>query len=252
MEHLLVWPDTGLVCLATLAAAVVRGLTGFGFALAAVPAMSLFLPPAQAVTMAVLLQCAVGFRDTVRMRGTWETPVLKRLIGGAVLGTPFGVALLLWLDPTMLRIAIAVLILIGLALLLRQPPAHRKPPSLPLAVATGAVSGVCGGFAAMPGPPAVAYFLTTDLPAKKSRASMIIFFFATSLMTIPGLIWGGLITFQTLAMTAVALPLMLFGTWAGGKLFERTSETGFRRLAMLVLLATAIASGARGMAGIAG
>ena len=87
MEHLLVWPDTGLVCLATLAAAVVRGLTGFGFALAAVPAMSLFLPPSQAVTMAVLLQCAVGFRDTIRMRGTWETPVLKRLIGGAVLGT---------------------------------------------------------------------------------------------------------------------------------------------------------------------
>ncbi|WP_158966814.1 sulfite exporter TauE/SafE family protein [Chachezhania sediminis] len=252
MENLFIWPDTGLVCLATLAAAVVRGLTGFGFALAAVPAISFFLPPAEAVTIAVLLQCAVGCRDTFTMRGTWDTPVLKRLIAGAVIGTPFGVTLLLWLDPTMLRIAIALLILIGLAVLLRKPKGPRKPPSLGLATLTGAVAGLCGGFAAMPGPPAVAYFLTTDLPAARARASMIIFFFATSLMTIPGLIWGGLITVHTLAMTAVALPLMLFGTWFGGRLFERTSETGFRRLAMLVLLATALASGARGLAAFTG
>ena len=46
------------------------------------------------------------------------------------------------------------------------------------------------------------------------------------------------------------LPLMLLGTWAGGRAFARTSESGFRRMAMLVLLATAIASGLRGLAGL--
>ncbi|WP_121065458.1 sulfite exporter TauE/SafE family protein [Chachezhania antarctica] len=252
METFLPWPETGLICLSVLMAALLRGLTGFGFALAAVPAMSFFLPPQQAVTMAVLLQCMAGLKDSVTLRGTWHGPVLKRLVLGAAVGTPFGVALLLLLDPTMLRIGIAVMILIGLALLVWQPKTGLKPPSMPLALVTGATAGFVGGFAAMPGPPAVAYFLTTDIPARQVRASLIIFFFTTSALALPGLVWGGLVTVQTVAMALVSLPLMLVGTWVGGLLFKRTSETGFRRLAMLVLLATAIASGARGMAGIVG
>ncbi|WP_375691426.1 sulfite exporter TauE/SafE family protein [Pseudooceanicola sp. LIPI14-2-Ac024] len=252
MLSILPWPETGLVCLSVLAAAFLRGLTGFGFALAAVPAMSLFLDPAQAVTMAVLLQSMAGVRDSVTLRGTWHKPVLKRLIAGAVVGTPFGVALLLWLDPTVTRIAIAVLILAGLAMLMWKPANGYGPPNLRLAVLTGGVAGFFGGFAAMPGPPAVAYFLTTDVPAKQTRASLIIFFFSTSLLALPGLVWGGLVTGASVAMALVALPLMLFGTWAGGRMFARTSESGFRRLAMLVLLATALASGARGMAALAG
>lgn len=246
------WSEAGLVCLSVLAAAILRGITGFGFALAAVPMMSLFLPPSQAVALAVLLQCFAGLRDSVTLRGTWETPVLKRLVAGAVLGTPFGVALLLWLDPTVTRIAIAVLILAGLGMLMWKPSGGYGPPNMRLAVLTGAVAGLFGGFAAMPGPPAVAYFLTTDVPAVRTRASLIIFFFATSLLAMPGLIWGGLITAQSVAIALLALPLMLCGTWAGGRLFARTSEAGFRRLAMLVLLATALASGARGMAALAG
>ena len=37
-----------LCCLAVAVAGVLRGLTGFGFALAAVPLLSMFLVPAQA------------------------------------------------------------------------------------------------------------------------------------------------------------------------------------------------------------
>ena len=51
-------------------AAVLRGLTGFGFALAAVPLLSLVIPPAQAVVIAVLLQCLVGVRDLISLRGS--------------------------------------------------------------------------------------------------------------------------------------------------------------------------------------
>ncbi|WP_088624831.1 sulfite exporter TauE/SafE family protein [Oceanicola sp. 22II-s10i] len=249
---LLPWPEAGLVCLSVLCAGILRGITGFGFALAAVPAMSLFLPPAQAVTLAVLIQSLAGLKDSVTLRGTWDSAILKRLIAGAVVGTPFGVALLLWLDPTVTRIAIAVLILAGLLMLKLNPGGGPRPPSMRAAVVAGAVAGLFGGFAAMPGPPAVAYFLTTDVPAKRTRASLIIFFFATSLLAMPGLIWGGLVTAQSVAMAVLALPLMLTGTWLGGRVFARTNEAGFRRLAMLVLLATALASGARGMAAIAG
>lgn len=250
MLNALAWPETALVCLSVLAAGFLRGLTGFGFALAAVPAMSFFLPPSQAVAMAVLLQSLAGLKDSVTLRGTWDGPILKRMVAGAVVGTPFGVALLLVLDPTVTRLAIAALILVGLAMLMWKPRAGFGPPSMPLAMLAGLVAGLFGGFAAMPGPPAVAYFLTTDTPAIRTRASLIIFFFATSLLALPGLIWGGVVTGPSVVMALIALPLMLLGTWAGGRAFARTSESGFRRMAMLVLLATAIASGLRGLAGL--
>ncbi|MEA2739036.1 MAG: hypothetical protein QOH05_2343, partial [Acetobacteraceae bacterium] len=43
-----------------LAASVLRGFTGFGFGLAAVPLLSLALPPAEVVPLVVTLQVIIG------------------------------------------------------------------------------------------------------------------------------------------------------------------------------------------------
>ena len=43
-----------------LTAALLRGFTGFGFGLAAVPLLSLALPPAKVVPLVVVLQVIVG------------------------------------------------------------------------------------------------------------------------------------------------------------------------------------------------
>jgi uncharacterized protein len=43
-------------CAVVAVSAVLRGMTGFGFSLAAVPLLSLFLPSASAVSIAILLQ----------------------------------------------------------------------------------------------------------------------------------------------------------------------------------------------------
>ena len=41
---------------AVLGAAVLRGITGFGFALAAAPLLGMVLPPAQGVAVVILIQ----------------------------------------------------------------------------------------------------------------------------------------------------------------------------------------------------
>ena len=50
-----------LVAVAVFLAAILRGFTGFGFALAAVPLLSLTLPPARVVPIVVILQAIVAF-----------------------------------------------------------------------------------------------------------------------------------------------------------------------------------------------
>jgi uncharacterized membrane protein YfcA len=54
-------PATLLVAVfGVFAAAVLRGFTGFGFGMAAVPLLSLALPPAKVVPLVVVLQVIVG------------------------------------------------------------------------------------------------------------------------------------------------------------------------------------------------
>ncbi|NVK60323.1 MAG: sulfite exporter TauE/SafE family protein [Rhodobacteraceae bacterium] len=238
------WP---LIAAAVLAAGVLRGLTGFGFALAAVPLMSLFVPPAHAVVIAILLQCLVGLRDVVAMHGLLDRQSLGLLSAGALFGTPLGVWGLAQLSPDMLRVVLALLVGAGLlALLLRV----RLSPGPGPALGAGMVSGIFAGLAAMPGPPAIAYFLGRAQPAACTRASLMVFFFVTALMALPGLYWSGQLSAGLFVQAVIAFPAMLLGTWAGGLGFRRLGEGGYRAAALLLLAAMALLTGLRGILGL--
>ncbi|QOL82109.1 sulfite exporter TauE/SafE family protein [Pseudooceanicola spongiae] len=236
-----------LISLAVFIAAVLRGLTGFGFALAAVPAMSLLIAPSRAVTVAILLQCMVGLRDTVRMRALVNRRALVLMTIGAVIGTPLGILALTRLSPDAMRIVLAVLVGIGLAALMLKV---RLGAGRRTAIGAGFFAGLFSGLAAMPGPPAIAYFLGTATPAKNTRASLMVFFFLTSLVALPGLAWAGQIDRQSLIQAAFALPALLIGTWAGGQAFNRLDEGGYRTAAIALLAVTAALTALRGVAGL--
>ena len=234
---------------AVLLAAVLRGLTGFGFALAAVPLMSFSIEPSEAVALAMLLQLMIGVRDIIALHAVLDRPSLARMSLGAVIGTPAGVALLVVLDPSLMRLAIAAVVLAGLGFMFRAPQAPAAD-RLRLAFPTGIVAGVFAGLAAMPGPPAVAYFLGVDRPAAVKRASLMIFFFVTSLIAIPLLVAGGEVGLPIVLTGILALPVFVAGTAIGTRLFRRTSETSYRSLAIATLVAMAVMSGARGLLGL--
>lgn len=83
-----------------------RGLTGFGFALAAVPLLTCFISPAQAAVTVILLQCFVGFRDIVILRSEIDRKSVRRLSIGAVVGTGPGIFLLTWLNQDVMRVSL--------------------------------------------------------------------------------------------------------------------------------------------------
>ncbi|PJE27632.1 hypothetical protein SAMN06297129_0418 [Pseudooceanicola antarcticus] len=236
-----------LICTAVFAAAVLRGLTGFGFALAAVPALSLFLDPAQAVTIAILLQCMVGLRDLALMRKLVQFRALGLMGAGALIGTPLGIWGLTLLPADVMRLVLAGIVGIGLAALILKT---RLPPGPGPAIGAGFASGLFSGLAAMPGPPAIAYFLGTETPAKQTRASLMVFFFLTSLIAMPGLWLTGRLHAETFTQALIAFPALLIGTWAGGRAFEKLGEGGYRTAATALLGVTAAVTATRGLAGL--
>lgn len=240
------WLSLMLFCGAILGAAILRGFSGFGFALAAVPLASMIVAPTKAVAIAVLLQAAVGLRDLAKVRAVLDWPGLKRLSLGALIGTPIGLFGLVYLDAAMIRLAIAMIVVVGVLLLL--PKAHPDAPvRLGLAAPTGLLAGLFGGLAAMPGPPVVAYYLSGATPSNVIRATMMVFFFITSLLALPGLALGGLLDGQTLLLSLLAIPIMLAGTTLGGAIFARAPTAAYKPVALTVLIVMALSSGLRGL-----
>lgn len=245
------WVSLMLFAGAVFGAAILRGFSGFGFALAAVPLASLIVAPTKAVAIAVLLQTAVGLRDVVKGRAVLDWPGLKRLSLGALIGMPIGLLGLVYLDAALIRLAIAAIVVVGVLLLL--PKVHPEAPvRLGLAAPTGVLAGLFGGLAAMPGPPVVAYYLSGGTPSKVIRATMMVFFFFTSLLALPGLALGGLLDWPTLLLSLLAIPLMLAGTAMGGAIFARAPNAAYKPVALVVLVVMALGSGLRGLLDVLG
>jgi uncharacterized membrane protein YfcA len=127
-----------------------------------------------------------------------------------------------------------------LALLLSGWRYHGRPSSATTAL-VGAVSGVFGGLAQMSGPPVVAYWLSGKEAHGTMRASIILFFGATTLFTFISYMVSGLITGQTLVFAGLVAPAYGLGLFAGARAFRFASPETFRRLCFL-LIAVSVAT----------
>jgi len=226
-------------CLAVvLAGGFMRGFTGFGFAMLAVPLMALLLPPATVVPFVILVQLLAGLWDWREARKRAHWPSLPWLMAGALVGTPLGTLGLALLSADWARLAIAAALLVAVILLARglRFAAMPAPPAL---AGTGVLSGLLNGVAAMPGPPVILLYLAGPVAIAVGRASLLIFFSFSNASGAIAAGLAGLLPLGTLALAALALPLLLVAQWFGRRRFARASEARFRQvaLAFLALLA---------------
>lgn len=233
---------------AALMAGLLRGVTGFGFALAAVPLFSLVIPPLDAVLLALLLQILAAPLDLMRMRRGRAAPDLWPLCVGAMIFTPVGALLASSLSVDLLRLMIAVTVCLGLGALLSGVQIRSGPGP---ALATGVVAGLMGGLAAMPGPAAVTYFLGSGREKAETRAALLVFFaFAACLALLTLAVTSEVLSTRAVLRAGSLWPVMLLGTWLGTRIFDRLGDGQYRRAAIAVLAFSAAVCASRGLAGL--
>lgn len=218
----------------TFMAAFVRGLTGFGMAIILVPLLGIIMRPEQAVILAILLQVLIGPVGIRHSLAECEKPSTHIIAASAVISTPLGLWLLSVTPTDMARILIAA-IAIGAFLLVIMPGRKHGRPGRPLTVATGLSAGLLTGFAAMPGPPVVPFYLQNNVPPPMARASMLVIFFATAITGSVVALASGLGSVALAVISAVLLGPMLFGNWLGGKVFGRVPPLLWRSGVALLL-----------------
>ncbi|MCD7060707.1 sulfite exporter TauE/SafE family protein [Pelagibacterium xiamenense] len=230
-------------------AALLRGLTGFGFALAAVPLMSLVIAPAKAVVMSVFIQALAGLADLWLHRGAFDKGTVGILTLGALIGTPAGVWLLALAAPDIVQIAIG-LVVAGATLALAQGHSlTRFRPGPASALPVGALSGFLGGLAGIPGPPAIIYCMMRGMTPATARSTLLVFFFATTLFALPGLAIAGLASADLAILALFLMPVMGAGHFAGAWIFARTDEARYRQFTLIALGIMATIAIAQGGAG---
>ena len=235
----------GLALTAAFVAAFVRGLAGFGMAILLVPLLGLMILPVEAVVVSNLLGLLIGLVGLRRIWADADRAGVLTIGALAMIATPFGLALLHATDPAWARMLIALVAVLAFVMVLLPPRPVGHRPHRAETVATGVTAGVLTGFAGMPGPPVVPYYLRQAIPAVRARASMLAVFFATSLSSsVAGLGMGMAGPRHGLLALALFGPILV-GNWLGGHAFGRASDQAWRWVVALLLAASGIAALAR-------
>jgi uncharacterized membrane protein YfcA len=224
-----------IAVLMTFGAAFVRGVTGFGMAIILVPLLGLVIAPEQAVVAAILLQLLIGPVGLRRVIAESEKESVLPIALAAVVTTPLGLLALTTIPADQARLLIAVIAIGAFVLVTLPTSGAARPPGRAASLLTGSAAGLLAGFAGMPGPPIVPYYMRRNLSPPSARASMILVFFATAIMGSLAAALRGLATPHLLVLSAALFLPMLAGNWLGGQLFGRVPVRLWRAGVGLVL-----------------
>ncbi|MDR3530042.1 MAG: sulfite exporter TauE/SafE family protein [Rhodopila sp.] len=217
-----------------LAASILRGFTGFGFGLAAVPLLLLALPPAQVVPLVVTLQVVIGLAGLRAASTQCDWRAVRLLFPGLILGVPIGLLILTTLPANLVRLVIGGIIAASVVLIKRgaRLPPH---PSRLVSFGVGLVSGIISGLASMGGPPIIVYLLAAGHTPARMRATAIVYFMLSGCVSLIPMAARGLITQDILIWTVASLPVLFGGSRLGTWAFHRAKPRHHRLVALVTL-----------------
>lgn len=237
-----------LVIATVFLAGFLRGFTGFGFALAAVPVVTLFVEPAAVVPSIPIVAMVAGAEQ---LRRAWKTAnwhAIQRLLVGAVLGAPFGVLALTYLPANAMRVLIGLVLLFAVLALWRGYRFKQRPPTS-AQIGIGFTSGLLNGATAMGGPPVILFFLASPEGVAIGRASLLVYFFFISAWSIVAQTVAGLVDLKAVVLAMLMIPVMAVGNIIGDRLFDRAKASTYQRVALIFLMAIGILAIARAFVG---
>ena len=239
-----------LASLCLFVAGVIRGFTGFGLAVVGVPLLSLFFAPAEIVPSIMILAIIAGLQLLPKIWRSVDWKLLLPTILGAAIGTPLGTWLLAGVPANAMRILIGFAVLAA-SLAVQLGFRFSQRPHAAISAGFGAIAGLTGGAAAMPGPSVIFLFLATPIAVEAGRASLILFFQASAMMSAVSAAFGGLLHLQSLILGAMLVPAMLVGNFLGDRVFDKASAKTYRRVVVLLLAGLGAVAAIRGAIGLA-
>jgi len=232
-------PDTLPVIGILVLAAAFRSTFGFGDALVSMPLLTLVLNDLQlAAPLFALTSPLVGVAMLLQDRRSVAWGSAARLLLGAVLGIPLGIAILMLAPTSALSIGLGiVLIAAGILGAWRSrvtPTAWLHSPHW--AVPFGIMSGFLGGAINAGGPPLVVFAAGRAWSPAVIRSTLTGYFIPMALLVTLGHGAAGLWSVPILQTVALSLPFMLLAVVVGHRIHRRIPADRFHLALNLLLI----------------
>jgi uncharacterized membrane protein YfcA len=228
-----------LVTIATLTVGVVagliRGFTGFGGAIFAIPLLSIIYAP----TSAVALVLAAGIVGTAQLvpsalqLATWRQII--PLTSVALVFIPLGTWMLIMADPDIVRRGLGIFVL-ATAIIMMRGWSWKGTRTPLISGFVGAISGVVTGIGGIGGSVATLYLISSKQPVKVIRANLIIIIGALTIAGFAYLLLAGGILVDDMFKMLLYLPTYMLFIWIGARIFRSTSEAIYKRVALWLLV----------------
>jgi uncharacterized membrane protein YfcA len=234
--------DLTIFFAATFLAAIVAGVAGFAFGLIAAAARLHVLTPLQTATLIVAFGLIVQGIAVWKLRASLEWRRLWPFLAGAVIGVPAGVMILGRADPGLMRQAVGILLIVySIYGLIRPSVKPIRVGGQAVDAGIGVLNGILGGASGLAGILVTIWCGFRGWPKSDQRAvfqPVSVAVFALSAIWLGA---GGAIDRTTIWLSVLGLPVLLAGTWLGLQLYGRLDEAEFRKLVLVLLMASGVA-----------
>lgn len=212
-----------------------QAVSGFGFALAAMPLLTLVLAPSDAVVAQTIIGAGLSTVMAYQMRADIDRAIVRWVAPAAALGMPVGLAIAEVVSDRVLRMAVGLAVLAATVTIARNVRAHGA--SRRVEVVAGFTSGVLATTTGTNGPPLVIGLSARALPPPAFRATLQALFIGANVVALPLFAAAGRITANAVGAAAIAIVPTALGRVVGERVFRRLRVELFRRvvLAMLTL-----------------
>jgi uncharacterized membrane protein YfcA len=224
-----------VVAVAILTASFTQVVAGFGFALLAMPIMTLALPVDRSLVIVTLLASVTTLVQAIALRAHADRVLARRLAVASFAGMPVGLTVLNVVDDTPLRVALGTSVLVATAMLARQVSLAHVGPGLD--AGAGFLSGVLSTSLGTNGPPIVFDLQSRGLDPDRFRATIQTVFAAGNLVAVPLFVANGTVTVDGLTGAVIAVPAWLTGLVLGRPARRHVAGPRFRVLVLSLLTA---------------
>lgn len=237
-------PDPVFVIVMAVAV-IILGLSKGGFAGIGMASTPLVAAVSDPLTAAGLMLPIMLIQDPVAVfiyRRSFCPAILWKMIPGGIVG----VLAAYWLATSVPEWGVkAVLGAVSIVFAAWQLMVHfRRLPTLdianrydrPLGFLAGASSGFTSAIAHAGPPPFQIYVMPKHLRKEVYVGTSVTFFAAVNLMKLPSFVALGLFDRETLAFSALFMPLAVASSWAGARLVQYVDAGRFKLIITLILL----------------
>ncbi len=220
-------------------AAMIQGITSFGFSLVSVPLLALIMPLELIVPMLVVFSLLLNIIVFSKIQGHINKKQIAILIIFGLISIPLGIYGLKVVDDRIIKLIVGVIIIISALAMQFGFKVRFKNQNLAYGL-TGFLSGILNGASSLSGPPVILMLSNDGLNKDNFRKTLATYFMVLNLFSIPLFLASGLLTETVLINSAKLLPALLIGTFTGIGVGNKIPDVLFKKLTLILIFVMGI------------